>query len=340
MTHPSSVVLTPDQNPRAARPARRRSPLRDAWLPITLVGLSAAVYAAAAIYTGQFAQLSFGGIMGLLQRMVALGLVAIGQNFVIIAGSIDLSVANLISVCAVMASYLMQGDAHAIVYGVVLTLVIAALVGAVNGLLVTRLSVSPLIATLGVGMVLQGVLSVAFTTLRGAVPKSFQTIAYGSVVQIPYAVLLLAAALGIAGYVLTRTVSGARLYTVGGNAHSARLAGIRTARVMIGAHVIGSLMAGIGGLYLASWLGAGTPWVGRDGGYGLDSIAVIVIGGTLLAGGRGGVAGTIAGVFVFATLDAVFNMLQIDPFLSQVLRGAIVILAVGAYTFRHKGHVA
>lgn len=317
-----------------------RSRLSTAWLPLVLVGVSAVVYAAAAIYTGQVAQLSLNGVMGLLQRMVALGLIAIGQNVVILAGSIDLSVANLVSVCAVMASYLMQGDSHAIVYGVILTLIIAAGVGAINGLLVTSLSVSPLIATLGVGMVLQGVLSVAFTSLRGAVPKSFQTVAYGSIAEVPYAVLLLAAALGIAGYVLTRTLSGARLYTVGGNAHSARLAGIRTGRVIVGAHMVGSLMAGIGGLYLASWLGAGTPWVGRDGGYGLDSIAVVVIGGTLLAGGRGGVAGTLAGVFVFATLDAVFNMLQIDPFLSQVLRGAIVILAVGAYTFRSKGHIA
>jgi ribose transport system permease protein len=323
----------------ALKPAHVRR-ARGFWLPATLIGVSALIYAAAALYTGQYAQLSFGGVMGLLQRMVALGLVAIGQNFVILAGSIDLSVANLISVSAVIASYVMQGDPNAMVYGVILTLVLAALVGVVNGLLVTRLSVSPLIATLGVGMVLQGLLSVAFTELRGAVPKSFQTIAYGNIAQIPFAVLLLAVVLGIAGFVLTRTVSGARLYTVGGNANSARLAGIRTERVIVGAHVVASLMAGIGGLYLASWLGAGTPWVGRDGGYGLDSIAVVVIGGTLLAGGRGGVAGTIAGVFVFATLDAVFNMLQIDAFLSQVLRGAIVILSVGAYTFRSKGHVA
>jgi ribose transport system permease protein len=330
---PSNAPIVPM---RAAH-ARRA---RGIWLPATLIGVSALVYAAAAIYTGQLAQLSFNGVMGLLQRMVALGLVAIGQNFVILAGSIDLSVANLISVCAVIASYVMQGDAHAMFYGVVATLVLAALVGVINGLLVTRLSVSPLIATLGVGMVLQGILSVAFTNLRGAVPKSFQVIAYGNIAQIPFAVLLLAVALGVAGFVLTRTVSGARLYTVGGNANSARLAGIRTGRVIVGAHVIGSLMAGVGGLYLASWLGAGTPWVGRDGGYGLDSIAVVVIGGTLLAGGRGGVAGTIAGVFVFATLDAVFNMLQIDAFLSQVLRGAIVILSVGAYTFRSKGHIA
>ena len=139
---------------------------------------------------------------------------------------------------------------------------------------------------------------------------------------------------------LTRTRFGAHLYATGGNRDGARLAGIRTERVMIGAHVLCSLMAGLTGLYLASRLRAGAPWVGRDGVYDLESIAVVVIGGTLLAGGRGGVWGTLAGVFLFATLDAVFNMTGIDAFPKQVLRGAIVILAVAVYAVRSKGHVA
>ncbi len=89
----------------------------------------------------------------------------------------------------------------------------------------------------------------------------------------------------------------------------ARLAGIRTDRVTIRAHVLCSLFAGLTGLYLASRLRSGAPWIGRDGVYDLESIAVVVIGGTLLAGGRGGVWGTIAGVLLFAVIDASFNML-------------------------------
>lgn len=309
-------------------------------IPITLVAISACVYIGTAIATGQHAQLTLAGVMGLVQRMVALGLVALGQNFVILAGSIDLSVANLISVSAVLASWFMQGDTGAIGYAVVGVLGVAAAVGMVNGLLVARLGVSPLIATLGVGLVLQGVLTVAFTSLQGQVPKAYQALAYGSVAGVPIAVLVLGAVAVAAALALTRTVAGAHLFAVGGNADSARLAGIRTSRVTIGAHAVAGLMSGLAGLYLASWLGAGTPWVGRDGGYDLDSIAAVVIGGMLLAGGRGSIAGTMAGVFVFATIDAVFNMLQIDSFLSQVLRGLIVVMAVGVYTFRNKGHVA
>ncbi len=115
---------------------------------------------------------------------------------------------------------------------------------------------------------------------------------------------------------------------------------IRTDLVTIGAHVVCSVSAGLTGLYLASRLRSGAPWVGRDGVYDLESIAVVVIGGTLLAGGRGGVWGTLAGVLLFATLDAAFNMLGVSAYPKLVLRGAIVILAVAVYTFRTRGHVA
>ena len=91
------------------------------------------------------------------------------------------------------------------------------------------------------------------------------------------------------------------------------------------------------GLYLASRLRSGAPWVGRDGVYDLESIAVVVIGGTLLAGGRGGVWGTLAGVLLFATLDATFNMLGVSAYPKLVLRGAIVVAAVAVYTVRTRG---
>jgi len=316
------------------------APRSRGLLPAALIVGAAATYAVVAVATAQSAQLSWAGITGLLQRMVALGITAAGQTLVLLVGSIDLSVANLISVSAVIAAHVMNGDSSAIAFGIAAAIAIGALVGFINGLLVSTLRVSPLIATLGVGLVLQGVLSAAYESLPGAVPPGFRALAYGHVLGIPIALLLLAAVVALVGLVLGRTVIGYRLYGVGGGVRTARLAGIRTGRYVIGAHMSASVAAAVSGLYLASWLGTGTPWVGRDGGYDLDSIAVVVIGGTLLSGGRGGVAGTIAGVFVFATIDAVFNMLQIDPFLGQVLRGLIVIGSVAAYTMRGRAHVA
>lgn len=307
--------------------------------PLLFAG-SLTLYVATALATGQHAYLTGEGFVGLTQRMVGLGIVALGQTLTILVGSIDLSVANLISVAAVLASFIMKGEPAMIAPAVLAVLAVSAAVGLINGLIIARLDVNPLIATLGVGLILQGLLSASFSNFAGSVPAAFQAFAYGRIGPLPWSVLLLLVLALAIWLLLSRTRFGAHLYATGGNRDGARLAGIRTERVIIGAHVLCSLMAGLTGLYLASRLRAGAPWVGRDGVYDLESIAVVVIGGTLLAGGRGGVWGTLAGVFLFATLDAVFNMTGIDAFPKQVLRGAIVILAVAVYAVRSKGHVA
>lgn len=315
---------------------------RTPRLPVSvlLAGLSLGFYIIIALSTGETAQLSASGILGLFQRMVALGLVAIGQTFVILVGSIDLSVAALISAVAVLASHVMQGDPTMMLPAIVLCLGLCLMVGLINGALVAYGGINPLIATLGTGLVIQGVLAASFGMLQGAVAREFQVLAYGGLLGVPYSLVLLAALSLAAAFVLDRTLFGARIYAVGGNPDGARLAGIRIERVILSAHVVASLFAGASGLYLAARLQSGTPWIGRDGIYDLESIAVTVIGGTILAGGKGGVAGTLAGVLLFASLDAGFNMLGIDAFLKQVLRGAIVIAAVAVHAVRTKGHVA
>jgi ribose transport system permease protein len=315
---------------------------RTPRLPVSvlLAGLSLGFYIIIALSTGETAQLSASGILGLFQRMVALGLVAIGQTFVILVGSIDLSVAALISAVAVLASHVMQGDPTMMLPAIVLCLGLCLMVGLINGALVAYGGINPLIATLGTGLVIQGVLAASFGMLQGAVAREFQVLAYGGLLGVPYSLVLLAALSLAAAFVLDRTQFGARIYAVGGNPDGARLAGIRTEQVILSAHVVASLFAGASGLYLAARLQSGTPWIGRDGIYDLESIAVTVIGGTILVGGKGGVVGTLAGVLLFASLDAGFNMLGIDAFLKQVLRGAIVIAAVAVHAVRTKGHVA
>ena len=308
--------------------------------PLLLLVGSVALYVAVALVTDQPMMLHVDGIVGLLQRMVGLGIVAVGQTFAILAGSIDLSVANLISVAAVLASFIMQGRSEMMLPAVAAVLAVSATVGVVNGALISRLQVNPLIATLGVGLVLQGLLSASFTNFAGSVPPEFQALAYGALGPAPYSVIGLFVLALLASLLLRATKFGAHLYAVGGNAEGARLAGIRTDLVTIGAHVLCSLCAGMTGLYLASRLRSGAPWIGRDGVYDLESIAVVVIGGTLLAGGRGSVWGTLAGVLLFAVLDASFNMLSVSAYPKLVLRGAIVIAAVAVYTFRSRELVA
>jgi ribose transport system permease protein len=309
-------------------------------VPLILFIGSATLYIAAAVFTGSLNQLDAAGVVGLLQRMVALGIVALGQTLVILCASIDLSVGSLISVAAVIASFVMRGEPAMMLPAVLIVLALAATIGAVNGLLIAKLNVSPLIATLGTGLIMQGVLSANFNNFTGSVPPAFGAVAYGAIGPLPWSVLGLFALALLTSWMLASTRFGAHLYAVGGNAAGARLAGIRTDRVTIGAHVLCGLFAGVTGLYLASRLRSGAPWIGRDGFYDLESIAVVVIGGTLLAGGRGGVWGTIAGVLLFAVIDASFNMLGVPAFPKLVIRGAIVIAAVAAYSARRKGHVA
>ncbi len=319
-----------------AAPRRRRA----VSTPLLLFIGSVALYVCSAVWTRSLNQLDLGGIIGLLQRMVALGTVALGQTLVILCGSIDLSVGATISVAAVLASLAMRGNAALIGPAVCVVLLVTVAIGAVNGLVIARLRVSPLIATLGTGLILQGVLSANFDNFAGSVPRSFEVVAYGLAGPLPWSVLGFFLLAGATAWTLRNTRFGAHLYAVGGNTVGARLAGIRTDRVTVLTHVLCSLSAGLTGLYLASRLRSGAPWIGRDGVYDLESIAVVVIGGTLLSGGRGGVWGTVAGVLLFAVIDASFNMLGVPAFPKLVIRGAIVIAAVAVYSVRSKGHVA
>ena len=319
--------------------ASRRTRESTTVAPLLIVS-SLLAYCIAAAATGQAAQISVDGFIGVLQRSVALGIVALGQTMAILVGSIDLSVATLVSVAAVMASWWMQGDPRMMLPASALVLALATAVGIANGLLVTKLRVNALIATLGMGLILQGILSASFNNFAGSVPVDFQVIAYGTMGKLPFSVLFMFVLTGILWLILSRTRFGAHIYATGGNLDGARLAGIKTERIIVAAHVLSSLGAAITGLYLASRLRSGAPWVGRDGVYDLESIAVVVIGGTVLAGGKGGVWGTIAGVILFGSLDAIFTMIGVDAFLKQVLRGVIVVAAVAAYAFRSKGQVA
>ena len=133
---------------------------------------------------------------------------------------------------------------------------------------------------------------------------------------------------------MRRTRFGAHVYAVGGDAEIARNAGVRVRRATIGAHVVCSICAAIAGVYLAARTSTPNVELGSNGTYDLQSIAVVVLGGAALLGGRGTVGRTIAAVMVFALIDTAFNQLGVDPFLQTVARGVIIIAAVASYTVR------
>ncbi|HEX6024757.1 MAG TPA: ABC transporter permease [Solirubrobacter sp.] len=275
-------------------------------------------------------------IVNILQRSVALGIVAAGQTVVILLGSLDLSVAWLISLSSLALATTMNGQEANVAQAVLLVLAIGLGVGLANGLIITKLRVNAFIATLGTALIIQGIIQNRYDGPAGAVPASFRDIGYTRFGLIPMSFFLLIAVVAVIWFVLSYTRFGYRVYAVGGSEDVSKLSGLRTHRTIIAAHVVCSLCAVITGMFLAARLGAGTPTVGTDGGYDLESIAAVVLGGTALMGGRGSVLGTVGGVFILAVLDNVFNQLEVNSFVKDVVRGIIIIAAVAVYARREE----
>jgi ribose/xylose/arabinose/galactoside ABC-type transport system permease subunit len=273
-------------------------------------------------------------IVNMLQRSVALGIVSAGQTLVILLGSLDLSVSQVISLSSLLAATTMDGQSANVIPAILLVLAVGGVIGLANGLIITKLQVNAFIATLGMALIIKGLIDNSWDGPAGRVTEGFESLGYTRFGIIPVSVFLLAAVVFIVYVLLRYTRFGYRIYAVGGDEEVSKLSGLRTHRTIITAHVLCSVLAAVTGLFLASRLGSGTPTVGPDGGYDLESIAAVVLGGTALMGGRGGVLGTIGGVFILAVLDNTFNQLEVDSFLKDVVRGFIIIAAVAVYARR------
>jgi ribose transport system permease protein len=301
---------------------------------VALAGLFALCWLVVALDGGSFVTVD--NIVNMLVRSVALGIVSVGQTLVILAGSLDLSVAYLISGATLLFAEVTGGDPSKLTLGILATLALGAVVGAFNGVVITLLRVNAFIATLGTALIIQGIIQNRYDGPAGAVPASFRDIGYTRFGIIPMSFFLLIAVVVVIWFLLSQSRFGYRIYAVGGSEDVSKLSGLRTHRTIIAAHVVCSLCAVITGIFLAARLGAGTPTVGTDGGYDLESIAAVVLGGTALMGGRGGVIGTVGGVFILAVLDNTFNQLELNSFIKDVVRGLIIIAAVAVYARREE----
>ncbi len=277
---------------------------------------------------------SSGNISALLTATSILGFIAIGQTLVILVGSLDLSVPFVASLTSVLAGGIMAGQSGNVVPAVLTALVVAAGIGLANGLIVSLLHVHGFIATLGTGLIISGYLATNYQGTHGSAPRSFRLIGATQVGPVPLSTILMLGCALLAVVLLRRTRVGHHLYAVGGNAEVARLSGIRTSVPVVTAHVLCSMLAAMAGLLLLARLSVGSPTIGSQGQYDLMSIAAVVLGGTLLSGGKGNIAGTLCGVAIFAVMDNVMGVMQVNPFLKDVIRGAVIVIAVAVYARR------
>ena len=275
-------------------------------------------------------------IANLLKQASTLGIVTVGQTFVLLTGGIDLSVASVMALMSVLAANLMAGENRLVLPVMLLCLGVATLVGLVNGLMVTKLRIPAFIATLGTILVVQGIRFV-YTggAPKGSIPKALRFWGRGSVGAVPTAVILWVAIVIIAVVVLSRTTFGRRLYAVGGNPAAAHLSGVNVNGVIIASYVICSFLAGLAGLVLTGYIGLADNWLGR--GYELDSIAAAVVGGTALEGGKGSMLGSAAGVLIIVILFNLVLLLTLDEETQRIVKGLAIILAVALYArLRHR----
>jgi ribose transport system permease protein len=282
------------------------------------------------IVTGGNRFASIDNALTILRLASILGVLSIGMTFVITAGGIDLSVGSVLGLASVWASTLAtQTVAHD--YHWTLMVLTALLVGTgaglVNGLLIAYGRVVPFIATLAMMAAARGLAEMIANRQTQVVNvKGFLDFFRGSVLGIPMLVWLFAAVAAIGWVVLNRTTYGRRTVAVGGNAEAARLAGINVRRHLMSLYALAGLTAGIGAVMMLGRTTAGSSTNGS--GYELDAIAAVVVGGTLLIGGRGTIVGTVLGVLIFTTLTNVFTQNNLSISAQAVAKGVIIVVAV------------
>ncbi|MCP2163872.1 ABC transporter permease [Goodfellowiella coeruleoviolacea] len=267
-----------------------------------------------------------------LGRQVSIyAVLAAAELLVILTAGIDLSVGSVVGLAGVVAAKTMFETTGGlpVVWGVLLALLVGAVAGLVNGLLVAFLKLPPFIVTLGMMGIARGT-TLLLTQGRTVqpLPEGFATLAGGEFLGVANLIWLMLLVTVVVGLLLRRTVWGRYVYAIGSNAESARLTGVPVRLVQVSAYTLAGLLAAFAGVLLASRLGNGVPTAGD--GYELQAIAACVIGGASLFGARGTALGALVGALVVGLLNNGGTLLGVDPFWLQIAIGVLILAAVAA----------
>lgn len=272
---------------------------------------------------------TYGNIANVFQQNAVIGIIACGMTFAIILGGFDLSVGAVTALASVVGATLMIDlAAFNFSLGIAGALLASLVVGAVNGTLIAYIRVNPFVATLGTMTVVRGLIFVyTNATPRFGVDYSFTTIGLGRLWGLPIPAIIFACIAFILGFVLHRTRFGHYVYAVGGNAKSASEMGVNVRKVQFSTYVLVSFCAACAGIILIGQTASAQPQAAL--GSELTAIAAVVVGGASLGGGRGGMWGTIVGIFILGVVSNALNLYGVSPFWQPVATGLILIVAVG-----------
>ncbi len=299
---------------------------------LRVVVLIAAVFAFGAALTDRF--LSLGNIVNVYEQSTDLALVSLGQTLAILTGGIDLSVGSLISLTSCLTSGLINGDPNRVMPVVLAVLALGAVIGLLNAGLVIVLRVHPLIVTLGMSAILQGATLFYAMGPVGKVPRNFNFLAYGRIAGLPVGATIAVVLCILIALLLRYLPLGRQIYAVGDDDDAARLAGLRRSQVLLLAYGASGFCCAATGLYLVARFGAGQPYTGVN--YTLTSITPVILGGTALSGGRGGVIGTLFGAYLISLVNNLLNFMDVSKHYQLIAQALIIILAVSVYMDRRR----
>lgn len=263
--------------------------------------------------------------------------ISVGMTMVILTGGIDLSVGSILALAGAVAAGLTRDGlsfpgadlfvGFTFWGGILAALLIGALLGWVNGVMITTFKVPPFIATLGMLTIARG-LTMLYT---GGFPitglgKGFEYVGTGWFLGIPMPVWIALIVVIVFAFIMRHTIFGRHIYAIGGNERASLISGIKVNKVKLIVYTLAGTLAGLAGLLVTARLDSAQPNAGVS--YELDSIAAVVIGGTSLSGGKGSVIGTIIGALIIGVLNNGLVLLGVSPFWQQVIKGIVILAAV------------
>ncbi|CAI8717449.1 ribose ABC transporter permease RbsC [Priestia megaterium] len=267
-------------------------------------------------------------ILNLLRQVAINALIAFGMTFVILTGGIDLSVGSILALSsALMAGMIVSGVDP--IFAILIGCVLGAVMGMINGLLITKGKMAPFIATLATMTIFRG-LTLVYTDgnpITGLGENYyFQLFGRGYFLGIPVPAITMILAFAVLWVILHKTPFGRRTYAIGGNEKAAFISGIKVPKVKVMIYSLAGLLAALSGAILTSRLNSAQPTAGTS--YELDAIAAVVLGGTSLSGGRGRIVGTLIGALIIGTLNNGLNLLGVSSFYQMVVKGIVILIAV------------
>ncbi|MDN4593980.1 ribose ABC transporter permease [Polycladomyces subterraneus] len=272
--------------------------------------------------------LSLSNLLNVLRQVSINALIAFGMTFVILTGGIDLSVGSILALSsAIVAQLLASGMSF--IPALFIGLLVGALLGLFNGLVITQGKVAPFIVTLATMTVYRG-LTLVYTDGRPITNMgddlAFQMFGRGYFFGIPVPVITMLITFILLYFLLKKTTLGRKTYAIGGNEEAAILAGIRVSRVKWFVYTLAGLLSALAGVILTSRLHSAEPTAGTS--YELDAIAAVVLGGTSLSGGKGSIVGTMIGALIIGTLNNGLNLLGVSSFYQLVVKGLVILIAI------------